>query len=185
MASTRSWQCQLCTSFYVCLFDLVSHVRAAHSADCHLNFVCQVNGCPRMFTKTNTWYKHVRDEHQEEYCKRCPEIPAPTFHPPEGQYGAEMDSRNSDQEEDITSSTLDTPLIGHAHAPTIVTQDVAAGLLLKLTERHRLSQAAVDEVVKMVSTVSDHMVIEALTAVWQSGEAHGIGHEFSILPGFT
>ena len=137
-----------------------------------------------MFSNTNTWYKHVRDKHQEEYCRKCPDIPAPTVPTPEDQLGAEMDSRDGDQDEDITPLTLDTPLVDDA--PTFVTQDVAAGLLLKLKERHRLSQAAIDEVVQIVGTVSDHMVIESLTAVRQCGEAHGMDMSspfFQDLPG--
>lgn len=122
-----------------------------------------------MFSNTNTWYKHVRDKHQEEYCRKCPDIPAPTLPTPEDQLGAEMDSRNSDQDEDITPLTLDTPLVNDA--PTFVTQDVADGLLLKLKGRHRLSQAAIDEVVQIIGTVSEHIVIESLTALRQCGEA--------------
>ena len=82
---------------------------------------------------------------------------------------AEMESetQNSDEEEH-SLLTVNSPI----DAPTFVTQDVAAGLLLKLREKHRLSQAAVDEVVQIVSTVSDHMVIEALSAVRGLGESH-------------
>lgn len=50
------------------LFDLVSHVRAAHSSEV-LNFTCGINDCPKTFTKTNTWYKHVAKKHLEEYMK--------------------------------------------------------------------------------------------------------------------
>ena len=72
MAATLTWKCQLCESRYALLFELVVHVRAAHSSVCNLNFVCQVNGCPRIFKKTNTWYKHVRGQHMEEYLReRC------------------------------------------------------------------------------------------------------------------
>ena len=114
----------------------------------------------------------MRDEHHDEYCKKHPDNPSSIL--PALEDEGEMDSRNSDQEEDISSSTLDPPFVNHT-PPTFVTQDVAAGLLLKLKTRHRLSQAAVDEVVQIVSsTISDHMVIEVLTAVQQFGEAHAM-----------
>ena len=48
MATTLTWHCQLCDSRYALLSELVGHIRAAHSSDCNLNFVCQVKGCPRM-----------------------------------------------------------------------------------------------------------------------------------------
>ena len=58
------WLCNFC---YISLFELVSHVRAIHSVDPGLRFVCNVNGCPAVFKQTNTWYKHVTKKHQEQY----------------------------------------------------------------------------------------------------------------------
>ena len=60
------WHCQMCLGKYSSLYDLVSHVRAVHYVDV-LGFACQVNGCTKMFYKTNTWYKHVVQSHHEEY----------------------------------------------------------------------------------------------------------------------
>jgi uncharacterized C2H2 Zn-finger protein len=62
-----SWNCQLCAASYINLPHLVSHVRASHSEDRDLNFVCQVSHCPRIFSNTNSWYKHVVKTHQVEY----------------------------------------------------------------------------------------------------------------------
>jgi len=55
------------------------------------------------------------------------------------------------------------------------------------TKRRRLSQAAIDDV-QIVGTISEHMVIESLTAVWQSCEAHGMDMSFPFfqdLPGIV
>ena len=54
-----SWRCQLCFGSYVYLKDLASHVRATHSSEASLNYVYQVQGCPRIFKRPSTWYKHV------------------------------------------------------------------------------------------------------------------------------
>ena len=62
-----SWNCQLCSVDYVSLPDLVSHIRASHSQDVSLNFVCGVSQCPKIFRNANTWYKHVVKSHRIEY----------------------------------------------------------------------------------------------------------------------
>ena len=146
--STMAWQCQICQSRYGLLFELLGHVRAAHSADCNLNFVCQVNGCPRMFTKTNTWYKHVRGEHKDKYLKKeislIPSAPETQFE----SHDQEMDDLSLMSADDngegrssaTGSSDLSDPL--DSCSPSIVTQDMAAGMLLKLKEKHKLSHAA-------------------------------------------
>ena len=61
------FRCQLCSASYIFLYDLVGHVRSAHSSDAHLSLVCQVNECPIVFTNTNTWYKHVVRQHKEAF----------------------------------------------------------------------------------------------------------------------
>lgn len=70
-----AWFCQLCnSSSYAFLSDLVGHIRAVHTSEI-FELVCQVNGCPQIFHKTNTWYKHVRKQHLEEY-KKGPTTPS-------------------------------------------------------------------------------------------------------------
>ena len=174
-ACTMAWQCQLCESRYAILFELVGHVRAAHSASCNLNFVCQVHGCPRMFTKTNTWYKHVRAEHKDEYFKNEISIPAA----PEPQSDTqEMDdlSMGPDDGEGQSSAIggsdpSDPP---NSCSPNTVTQDMAAGMLLKLKEKHKLSHAAIDEVVQVVEIFTADVISKTLSAVEESAEAHGM-----------
>ena len=58
-----AWQCCVCKCFYVSLKDLISHVRGAHSRE--ESIPCVV--CSRPFRNTNTYYKHVRNEHNVEY----------------------------------------------------------------------------------------------------------------------
>jgi len=59
-------ECKLCEARYVSLYDLVSHVRAAHSHERFL-LVCGVRGCPRSFQQANSWYRHIRNVHSSEY----------------------------------------------------------------------------------------------------------------------
>jgi len=73
MASYLSdvWECKLCEARYVGLYDLVSHVRAAHSHERYL-LVCGVRGCPRSFQQANSWYRHIRNAHSHKYQRREP-----------------------------------------------------------------------------------------------------------------
>ena len=66
-SSATSWLCQLCEGRYATLFNIVSHVRAAHSSDPHMNLVCAVNECHQTFHKATSWYRHVRIDHSEIY----------------------------------------------------------------------------------------------------------------------
>lgn len=58
--------------------------------------------------------------------------------------------------------------------PMIVTQDMAAGMLLKFKDKHKLSNAAIDEVIQVVEVMNDHVTSQILSAVEQSAEAHGM-----------
>ena len=42
-------------------------------------------------------------------------------------------------------------------------------------EKHKLSQAAIDEVIDIVGVISDDIVTKTLSAVEQSAESHGLG----------
>ena len=163
-----------CLNLLDLLFELVGHVRAAHTANCNLNFVCQVKveGCPRIFKKANTWYKHVLAEHKDEYFKKEVSIsPAPKL---------------ADQEmEDLTmflddggegsSTSVEPPDVSNdSCSPNFVTQDMAAGMLLKLKEKHKLSQAAIDEVIDVVGVITEDVITKTLSAVKQSAESHGV-----------
>ena len=63
----KSWQCTMCNGVYSTLPILVSHIHSAHSHEPGLCFTCGVDMCPRTFKNTNTYYKHVRNEHGDKY----------------------------------------------------------------------------------------------------------------------
>ena len=185
----RSWQCQICLAFYVTLFELVSHVRAAHSTANSLNLVCGINRCSSVFVNTNSWYKHILDKHYSDYHVEPSTICGNDDHelsnntytsqsldleetPPASALELDVEQDNV---EDITCTF---PLMSNEHifhnVSTFVAQNMAAGQLVKLRERHHLSQAGVNEVVQIINSVSDHIILEVLAKVWQSGEAHGM-----------
>ena len=53
-------------------------------------------------------------------------------------------------------------------------QDMAAGMLLKLKEKHKLSHAAIIEVVQVVEIFTADVISKTLSAVEESAEAHGM-----------
>lgn len=73
------------------------------------------------------------------------------------------------------STSIDPPdIANNSCSPNIVTQDMAAGMLLKLKEKHKLSQAAIDEVIDVVGVITDDIITKTLSAVEQSAESHGM-----------
>ena len=163
--------CQLCAASYSCLFDLVSHVRAVHSVEMNLTLVCQVNGCPRMFRKTNTWYKHVVQSHHEEYSKKNPS----EFH----HEGDDMIDEDVIDEEDLIDEhdghTESSPEEVQPEGSMVqLSEEVIAGKLLKIREKHLVSYSAISEVVELVNSVCDSMATKCLTAIWQLGEDSGM-----------
>ena len=172
MAVLSNSICQLCKSPYASLFDLVSHVRAAHSVEDELQLVWQVDGCPRTFCKTSTWYRHILNVHRDG-CYDKPSALTDAQHAIlESDYHDESDIELEVDTPVTLTPVPDSTMVLFDSVPTLLTQDTAAGHLLKLKEKHRLTYAAVDEVVQLIQVISDHIIMESLTAVQKSAESH-------------
>jgi len=65
----QTWQCPVCYAFYNSLFDQVSHVRNAHNSNT-MNISCVIKDCNFQFVNVDTYYKHVRRYHFDEYFKK-------------------------------------------------------------------------------------------------------------------
>lgn len=160
MASGVSWNCQLCLGSYISLKDLVSHVRAAHSSGVNINYVCGVEGCPRIFKRPITWYKHIISTHSEEYHKV-----------------GNISSGSSSEEEnalDDDGALDDGPLdddsfIDHDQmdytdqSQAVSEPSMVVGKLIKMKEYHRLSHAAVDDMLEFVDSVCNDVLTKAPT----------------------
>ena len=90
--------CTLCSGTYTLLPTLVSHIRAAHSHEQRLCFSCGINNCPKTFKNTNTYYKHIRNNHYEKYIennysttKKQPQTKTVTVNDDNGTDTQEMD----------------------------------------------------------------------------------------------
>ncbi len=184
-SGVASWSCQLCIASYKSLFDLVSHVRAAHSADVNLTYVCQVQGCLRTFKKTNTWYKHVLQVHQVEYYRKgsvesCNEE-------------ASIDEQLETDAFDLISEVQENESVGGSEFPGECSASsqvssslessvcpipreeyIIAGKLLKMRVKHHLSHAAIDEVVELVELVYNQVSVEVLSSIHRCAKENGM-----------
>ena len=64
----KHWECNICNVFQaITLRALVSHYNRVHANESNFRVVCNVEECPASFTKFNSFYKHVKRSHQQEY----------------------------------------------------------------------------------------------------------------------
>lgn len=189
------WQCQLCSATYISLYELVSHVRAVHSAEKHLNLVCKVDDCTRVFKNTNTWYRHLIKNHHKAYMSNDREDDRSCN--PEDDLLSSQDDSSSDQEDgtddmngvsenehtDLSAEVSELPqgegvpslAIGPLHqVPGSITKEVAAGTLIKLKVKHLLTNSAINDVVELVGVVCDSVITNTLSALSLEVEACGM-----------
>lgn len=202
MADSRN--CQICRANYINLYSQVSHMRAVHSVENDLNFTCQVDGCPAMFKRPDTWYKHVLNSHRQEYYNSTG-ISAQagedgTYDMSGDLHGEREDSDMGDEREDCIlgddmhdedntlcdtvmheDGTSDLPPMELVHSeqlnnsiPSFISDDVVPGKLLKLKEQYMLSHAALGEVVELVQTVCNNMSTRMLSEILKRGELFGM-----------
>lgn len=147
-----AWLCQLCEGWYVTLFSLVSHVRAAHG---NMKWICEVHKRSKTFLKANSWYRHMRhqvsDNHGDEHSDE---------HGDEQHQDIDISDNGSEcanlrlLPDDIGNPTCESDQIAPPDRDNacFMLHDVAAGILVSLKERH-LSQPALDEVVEMTEAI--------------------------------
>ena len=149
-----------------------------------LNFTCKVNGCPRIFKNTNSWYKHVRSQHKEEYLSRSlePSLPADTDE--HTQDSAEGDDNCTDGPHNDPLPT-DT-LMEHFDfdqgelQPGFVSKDVVGAMMLKLKDKHKLSNSAIEEAIQLTDVVANHVVKDTLRLIEQNANAQGMNTNTSF-----
>ena len=150
----------------------------------NLNYVCKVDGCPRMFSKTNTWYKHVIQYHHEEYFKKNASS--------EVKYGAEPDDDDDDNQMELSvggawpeGSDGEMDFSGGGAWPegsddgnylptTILSEKVIAGKLLKIREKHLVSHAVINDIMELVESICNDMSTKAISSIHQSGDECGM-----------
>ena len=163
-------------------------MRAAHSHERFL-LVCGVHGCPRSFQQANSWYRHIRNAHSNEYQNResfqnlddanvglhselmvvnPPESPVHSIQDPD-EPAFDDDQPGSDSQQTVPEN------------PHFISRDVAAGLLMKLKDKHRLSQTALEDVVETTSSVCEHVLQEVHIAIQEAANKHNVNPQSPFL----
>ena len=130
--------------------------------------MCTINGCPRIFTNANTWYKHIRNIHLDEYTRKG------------GSSYEESISVSSVEEnvEELLSAEEDflnpSELLIHPEQSSSIMREEVSGKLIKLKEKHRLSCAAVNEIVELVGLVCNDITSKSMSAIMDLGETSGM-----------
>ena len=66
MAGT--FQCTICGHFRALNLKIfLSHCNIAHGNDISFQVICGIGGCAGKFSKFNSFYKHIRRDHNKEY----------------------------------------------------------------------------------------------------------------------
>ena len=181
MAGIRqTWPCQVCAGVFPNLYDVVGHSRSSHP---DMNAVCCVNGCTYKINKAASWYRHVRHCHLPQYLDRTIFTDPRPVITGEGvaSHGEEMMYQNFEEPKEPimeTESTdpdlvIDPAYYDHQDSessnteyedPNLLRDDLIAGMVLNLRDKHRLSQTALDEVITITS-VCEHVKAKALMTI--------------------
>lgn len=186
MASYPSdvWECE---ARYVSLYDLAS--RASGSFSWALSPRCGVRGCPRSFQQANSWYRHIRNSHSSEYQSREPfpnlddangglHLELMVVNPPESPVHSIQDPNESTFDDNQPGSDSQQTVPENPH---FILSDVAAGLLMKLKDKHHLSQTALDDVVETTSSVWEHVLQEVHIAIQEVANKRNMNPQSSFL----
>ena len=129
--------------------------------------MCTIHGCPRIFKNTNTWYKHIRKSHFNEYTRRGVQEESME----ESDSDDELPSSENESIDFLNSSESVHPV--QSRTP-LITKEQISGKLIKLKEKHRISCAAVNEIVELVELVCNDITSKSMSAIIDSGVTNGM-----------
>ena len=149
------WSCQLCDGIYVSLSKLVGHARGSHQ---YLNVKCGVNGCDELMSSAVSWYKHVRLHHRAEYYDSV--VPETSAESRRHETTGDFDGDNDEMElAVITASDTET---ADMDSEADSTYNMLTASFLNLKDKHKLSQAAFDDVIKLAEHTCEHMKMKIM-----------------------
>lgn len=139
-SSSSSWNCPLCSWFGApTMKSVVRHIGAVHAQDAGFHVCCGIAGCPRTYSKFQSYRQHLYRHHREILDVITSDVTAVEQ---EGQ---------SDGCDDTTSQTGDSPSDSEDCCPLSMKQ---AGLfLLKAKEIYKIAQSDLESLIGDISTV--------------------------------
>ena len=184
LSSGSSWICQVCCSYYPRLFDLVSHTRSVHPV---LNIKCGIDHCDKQVNKADSWYRHVRIHHSHHYnsTDSAKQAVASTtiatvttghselFRTEGGDSDkAETSTTSTDGISDSTISEDTSPMVDDSFEVQALESNLHSGsqrevtnMILNLKDKHKLTQAALDDVVDTTACVCELIKNDVKSAV--------------------
>ena len=149
--------CWLCHKFASNSFKaVIRHIRAVHSFDPSFEIVCGINGCPRTYTKFNSYKKHLTRKHLDVYDPRMSRISSTCRTVDSSHSGAPHEADHDDltrlpQQECASGPHIDS-IVDNIEESSESSNEMsfanseklAALFLLKMKEVYKLSQSSVD-----------------------------------------
>ena len=169
----------MCNGNYCTLFEQVSHVRNAHSTG-DFKFSCGIEGCSSEFSKTNSYYKHVRKDHFDEYFTSTDKTALVS----NSSQRKSVENDHTSEEIHLSGDEYDNQQVGenvdfHEDYDVLPNkyqesyQKDAALHLLRLKSSHNLSQRALDDVISansaLVSAITEHIKVDVSAVLQSSG----------------
>ena len=180
----KSWQCAMCNGVYSILPILVIHIRSAHSHEPGLCFPCGVDMCPRTFKNTNTYYKHVRNDHRDKYAAGSSvgnkSLLSANIYTPNSVNSDSNKSSGSDTvtvTSDLVENSDDNVISIEHDDVTSDTTKVASGHLIQLKCKAGVTQSILPSIVEMNEAVVDSVLDNVSSKVAERLQANGIGPE--------
>ena len=63
-----AWRCSICLLFLcLTLRELLNHIHVSHAGSPNFQVACMVDGCPRIYRRYHSFYKHVITIHRDTY----------------------------------------------------------------------------------------------------------------------
>ncbi|XP_028416857.1 uncharacterized protein LOC114541068 [Dendronephthya gigantea] len=200
--SLTTWKCFICTAFVALTFRaLMGHYYTVHSNSPNFFVRCHVNGCPATYRRYHSFYKHVVRNHSQEYdalneatvCQSlngslCQSIsrtePVHSNSDDENfnmndNEGVSSDTGSTDSLLDYSEDSENENECGNPLAENLDFRQNEALFVLKVKERNRITQVALDNIIESTSTIMNSALELVKKNIIQAWESHEPGHDFA------
>ena len=161
---------------------LISHIHSAHSHELELNFSCGIDGCPKPFKNTNTYYKHVRSVHKARYSETSDTLEVKQL--------SKISTTESESDEHVTVSNFNSDLDIHTFdnttdeemEPANEAQEKSDAIsrCFRLKCKEGVTQTLLPSIVEMNEAVLDGVLTNLSKNVAERLQANGIEAESSL-----
>ncbi|XP_028417997.1 uncharacterized protein LOC114542721 [Dendronephthya gigantea] len=173
----RRWECRLCNCFQaISLRTLLNHYNKVHGNEPNFQVVCGIENCPATFTKYNSLYKHITRSHKEVYDGNIEDNADAEFNNEDNiddidhHFTVESDESSSAEELE-----LEMNIDENQNVDNIDITKSAASFLLKVKERNKIPQVAMESIMDstrtLVKQVVDSVKAEVLNVLDSKTEA--------------